>query len=72
MEYQCKMISITSLNVTPVGFVMPLCDSCKTKDCSNPIESMRISILGIVKRCRLYNRGTEPKMVVDCEGYIGK
>ncbi len=70
MEYQCKMISATKLNVTPVGFIMPLCDSCKTKDCTNPIESMKTSILGVVKRIRMYNRGVEPRIVVECEGYI--
>ena len=72
MEYQCKMISATRLSVSPVGFVLPLCDSCKTKDCTNPIESIKFSILGVVKKVRLYNRGTEPKMVVDCEGFIQK
>jgi len=72
MEYQCKMISVKSLTVTPVGFVLPLCDSCKTKDCTNPIESKKFSILGVVRRARLYNRGIEPRMVVDCEGYIRK
>lgn len=72
MEYQCKMISATRLNVSPVGFVLPLCDSCKTKDCTNPIESMKFSILGVVKKVRLYNRGIEPRMVVDCEGFIPK
>lgn len=72
MEYQCKMISAASLNVSPVGFVMPLCDNCKTKDCTNPIESKRFSVLGVIKKVRLYSRGTEPKMVVDCEGFIPK
>ena len=71
MEYQCKMIDATRLNVSPVGFVLPLCNSCKTRDCTNPIESKNVSILGVVRKMRLYNRGSDPRMVVDCEGYIG-
>ena len=66
------MISASRLNVSPVGFILPLCDSCKTKDCTNPIESKKFSILGIVKRVRVYNRGAEPKIVVECEGFIPK
>jgi len=72
MEYQCKLVSASQLHVSPAGFISPLCDTCGTKDCSNPIESKKVSILGIVKRVRLYNRGNEPRMVVDCEGYIRK
>lgn len=70
MEYQCKMISAITLNVSPIGFVFPICDSCTSKDCTNPIESMKVSILGIVRKIRMYNRGIEPRIVVDCEGYI--
>ena len=72
MDYQCKMINMQQLNVTPGGFIVPLCDSCKTRDCTNPIESMRVSILGVVKKFRMYNRGVEPRIVVECEGYIKK
>ena len=72
MEYQCKLVSVTQLHVSPVGFVSSLCDTCSTQDCSNPIESKRVSVLGVVKMMRLYNRGFEPRMVVDCEGYIRK
>lgn len=72
MEYQCKMIDVSRLNIGPQGFVLPLCNSCKTKDCTNPIESMNISVVGVVRKIRLYNRGSEPKIVVECEGYIKK
>lgn len=72
MEYICKMISMSSINIGPNGFVMPLCESCGTRDCTNPIEKMKISILGVTKKIRMYNRGIEPKMVVECEGYTNK
>jgi len=72
MEYRCKMINISRLNVGHQGFISSICDSCKTKDCTNPIESMNISLIGVVKKARVYNRGGEPKIVVECEGYIKK
>ncbi len=72
MEYRCKMIDASRLNVGPTGFILPLCDSCRTKDCTNPIESKKVSLVGIVKKIRLYNRGVDPKIVVECEGYIKK
>ena len=72
MEYKCKMINASRLNVGPNGFIFPICNSCKTKDCSNPIESMRVSIVGVVKNLRLYSRGNDSRIVVECEGFIGK
>jgi len=70
MEYRCKMISFSSLNVSPYGFIMPLCDKCQSRDCTNPIENIETSILGVVKKVKLYNRGNNPKVVVECEGFI--
>jgi len=72
VEYKCKMISAVRLNVSPAGFILPLCDSCASRDCTNPIESLSFSVLGVIRKVRLYNRGSEPRIVVDCEGYINK
>ncbi len=72
MEYRCKMINASRLNVGPSGYILPLCDSCRTRDCTNPIERIKLSLVGIVRKVRLYNRGREPRMVVECEGYIKK
>ena len=69
MEYRCRMISASSLTISGGGIVMPLCMTCGTKDCSNPIEKMRVSIFGVTKEIRMYNRGADPKMVIECEGY---
>jgi hypothetical protein len=66
------MISVSRLNVGPFGFISPLCNLCVTKDCTNPIETMNISVTGVVRKVRLYNRGNEPKVVVECEGCIIK
>ena len=70
MEYECRTMSVPQLNVGPQGFIMPLCETCKVEDCTNPIEKMKISIVGVTRKIRLYNRGGEPKMVVECKGYI--
>jgi hypothetical protein len=69
MEYKCKLISINKLNATPNGFSLSLCDSCKTRDCSNPIEKRKISILGVTKEVRVFSRGTDVSFVVACNGY---
>jgi hypothetical protein len=70
MEYKCRTVDASRLNVTTQGFFMPLCDSCTTRDCSNPVELMKISILGIKKEVRTYSRGSEIRFVVECEGYV--
>ncbi len=70
MEYKCKIISINQLIASTQGFVMPLCQSCKTRDCSNPIEKKKISIVGIKKEMRAYCRGNNVSFVVNCEGYV--
>ena len=70
MEYQCHLISISQLIATPAGFITPLCDKCEIKDCDNPIEKVKISILGVMKEMKVFNVGNEPKIVVQCEGYL--
>jgi len=69
VEYKCTTIDMSRLNVGPKGFVMPICEICKTKDCSNPIEKTKISILGVKKEIRVFSRGIGAKFVVKCEGF---
>ena len=69
MDYKCQTVNISQLNVTHVGFFIPLCETCKTMDCTNAIEKMKISILGVIKEIKTFNKGTEPRFVVQCEGY---
>ena len=69
MEYKCKTIPIDKLNATPQGFVMPLCEDCKTQDCSNPIEKRKVSILGVTKTMKVFAKGSDPCFVVACNGY---
>ena len=56
--------------VSAKGFVPPLCENCTTQDCSNPIEKIKVSVLGVIKELKIYNRGSDPKIVVQCEGYM--
>ena len=70
MEYKCKTMTIAQINVGPNGFIMPICETCDTRDCTNPIEKTKISILGVTKEIRIFSRGTEQRFVVQCEGYV--
>ena len=69
MEYKCSTICIDKMMATVNGFVTPICQSCKTSDCENPIEMKKISIVGIKKDMRVLVRGTRIYFVVKCNGY---
>ena len=69
MEYRCRTVPLTGLIVSHDGFVKPLCESCKTLDCTNPIEKHKVSIVGVVKSIKVYIRGKQVYFVVDCQGY---
>jgi len=70
MEYRCQTVNISRMIVGAKGFFNSICESCTTEDCSNPIEKTKVSILGVTKEMRVYNRGKEPRLVVQCEGYM--
>jgi hypothetical protein len=70
MEYRCETISMSRLNINSRGVISPLCDTCKTKDCSNPIEKKRVSMFGAIKEIRVFNRGMDYVIVIGCEGYL--
>lgn len=69
MEYKCKTISINKLTATPVGFVMPLCQTCKTVDCTNPIEKKRVAVVGVIRTLKIFSKGVSQGFVVKCNGY---
>jgi len=54
----------------PTGVIEPLCNSCISKDCTNPIQKQKISIMGIKKEHRILIRGYEYVAVIQCEGYL--
>jgi hypothetical protein len=67
MEYKCKTVSLNHILSTAMGIVEPLCNSCKSTECSNPIFYKEVSIFGIMRIYRLYARGQELYAVVECE-----
>ena len=70
MEYPCQTISLQKMLCGPKGVVEPLCNNCTSKDCSNPVQWQKISVMGIKKEYRILIRGYEYLAVVQCEGYL--
>lgn len=68
-QYKCKLVSIDRLPVGPIGVFEPLCNKCETKDCSNPIEPVKISVFGKQVNWRVYKKGALASIVVQCAGY---
>lgn len=69
MKYLNKTIPLTKLIITPKGVAEPLCNDCKTRDCSHPIEKKQISVFGINKEMKILNNGLSEWAVIDCQGY---
>lgn len=72
MNYNCQKLPIDRLPVLAIGLPEPLCNSCITKDCDNPIEPIQVSVFGIIKVQRVYNVNGKPSYVLECDGYINK
>ena len=70
MNYKCKSEMLNRLLSTHKGFVVSLCDSCKSEDCTNSIETRKVSILGVKKDMKIHVKGYEVGIIVSCEGYI--
>jgi hypothetical protein len=72
MEYKCQTVSMSRMIVGSTGFLNTLCENCCSMDCSNPIEKTKLSILGVEKEVKVFNGGTSPRFVVQCEGHMPK
>ena len=70
MHYEYKSISINKLAANKDGFVEPLCNSCKCKDCTNPVEWRKISIIGVTKNYRILVHDFDSNFVIQCKGFI--
>lgn len=70
MEYDCQLLSISSLTTTFNRVVKPICSNCKNTNCSNPIQEKKISIFGKVYSTKVYNMGNGFFIVSECEGFI--
>lgn len=71
MEYECHAIPIDKLQIDPVGVTEPLCNDCRTPDCTNPIREQTVYVMGIPHKMRLWTVGTSIRQIVNCKGYIG-
>lgn len=72
MEYDCQTVSVDKSFATPDGFLEPLCNSCGSTDCTNPIKEKIVSVAGINKKLRLYVVSESLiRQVVSCKGYAG-
>ena len=71
-KYECKTVSLSKLIITPKGELKPLCNSCVSPDCENPIEEKSISVFGLIEKYKVYVGGIDDRIVVQCLGYINK
>ena len=71
MEYDCQTMPFDRTIVTTRGLAMPLCNDCRTPDCSNPIRDQVVSQIGIPVKMRLWTVNNVVRQVVACKGYIG-
>ena len=69
MEYDCRTIPVAKTIVGSGGLVEPLCNSCKSVDCSNRIQFSTVSVMGALKKWRLLVKAGSIAAVIDCEGY---
>ena len=69
MEYHAKTIPLANCPISSAGLIEPLCDICKVVDCTNQVEKRTVSIMGITRRWKLLIRGTDPYLVVECDGF---
>jgi hypothetical protein len=70
MEYECQVISASSLTSTFNKVVSPLCSKCKNVNCTNPIVEKKISVFGKVHTTRLFNGGHGLFVVTKCDGFL--
>lgn len=70
MTHKCKTVPLTKMIINPKGVMKPLCNTCKTTDCDNPIETRDVAILGVPEKMRCWCSSNNVAAVVQCEGYI--
>ena len=71
MEYECSTAPMDKTIVSSKGISAPLCNDCRTPDCSNPIREHEVSQFGISVKMRLWVVNRVVRQVVACKGYTG-
>jgi hypothetical protein len=69
-EYDCNLVPLNKMIYGKDGMILPLCNSCKAKDCTNPIQFTEISLLGIKIKCKAFVRFSNFYAVTKCTGYL--
>ncbi len=69
MFYECKTVSLIQV---PKGVKEPLCNSCLSRDCDNPVEKHSIALPTGKTEWRLLMRGKDAGIVLACRGYQSK
>ena len=72
MDYDCHVVPADKMLMDPTGVKEPLCNDCKTPDCTNPIKDKMVSIFGQNKKYRLWIINNQCRQVISCRGYIVK
>jgi len=70
MEFDVKAIPLTRIVLGDTGVAKSLCDTCLNPDCTNPIRTKQVSVMGVPIKMRLYCTVETSLMVVECkDGY---
>lgn len=72
MEYDMVLVPISKALMGSSGLSKPLCNDCRTPDCTNPIRERSVSVRGLVIKMRLWVSNNVVRQVVSCKGYVGK
>ena len=72
MEFNCQTIPVGRLLVDHNGVSQPLCNSCLQTECTNPIKTQTISIMGVPQKWRVWALNNAVRQVVQCAGYINE
>jgi hypothetical protein len=70
MEYKASLIPLTKISNASCFEKGTLCDQCSSYDCSNPIVSITVSIVGVNKKMKIWKTSTNRFAVMQCEGFM--
>lgn len=68
-QYKTKLYPLEKLLVGPMGVIEPLCNSCTTRDCDNPIQPMNVTVFGKNINWKIYRKANVASIVISCTGY---
>ena len=69
MKYKNQTLSLNHIAINHRGLVLPLCSTCKTKDCEYLVEEKKVSIAGVNYNWKVITKAGSISIVVNCEGY---